>query len=95
MRTSVSAMSQNSLPENCIGAYCLTEPGAGSDANAGKTNAKLSEDGKHYILNGQKMWITNAGFADMQIVFAKIDCDRVLSAFIVERDYPGCGHQSR
>ncbi len=72
-----------------LGAYCLTEPGAGSDANAGKTNAKLSEDGKHYILNGQKMWITNAGFADVQTVFAKIDNDRVLSAFIVERDFPG------
>jgi|WetSurMetagenome_2_1015567.scaffolds.fasta_scaffold00014_10 alkylation response protein AidB-like acyl-CoA dehydrogenase len=72
-----------------IGAYCLTEPGAGSDANSGKTNAKLSEDGKHYILNGQKMWITNAGFADTQVVFAKIDNDRVLSAFIVERNYPG------
>jgi alkylation response protein AidB-like acyl-CoA dehydrogenase len=72
-----------------LGAYCLTEPGAGSDANAGKTNARLSEDGKHYILNGQKMWITNAGFADVQIVFAKIDNDRVLSAFIVESSYPG------
>src|SRR4030043_2489879 len=72
-----------------LGAYCLTEPGAGSDANSGKTNARLSEDGKHYILNGQKMWITNAGFADIQIVFAKIDNDRVLSAFIVERDFPG------
>jgi alkylation response protein AidB-like acyl-CoA dehydrogenase len=72
-----------------LGAYCLTEPGAGSDANAGKTNAKLSEDGKHYILNGQKMWITNAGFADIQTVFAKIDNDRVLSAFIVERNSPG------
>ena len=72
-----------------IGAYCLTEPGAGSDANAGKTNARLSEDGKNYILNGQKMWITNAGFADVQTVFAKIDNDRVLSAFIVERDFPG------
>lgn len=72
-----------------LGAYCLTEPGAGSDANAGKTQAKLSEDGKHYILNGQKMWITNAGFADVQTVFAKIDCDRVLSAFIVERNFPG------
>ncbi len=54
-----------------LGAYCLTEPGAGSDANAGKTNARLSEDGKYYILNGQKMWITNAGFADVQTVFAK------------------------
>jgi alkylation response protein AidB-like acyl-CoA dehydrogenase len=72
-----------------LGAYCLTEPGAGSDANSGKTNAKLSEDGKHYILNGQKMWITNAGFADTLVVFAKIDVDRVLSAFIVESKYPG------
>ncbi len=72
-----------------LGAYCLTEPGAGSDANAGKTNAHLSEDGKNYILNGQKMWITNAGFADTQVVFAKIDRDRVLSAFIVERNSPG------
>lgn len=72
-----------------IGAYCLTEPGAGSDANAGKTNAKPTPDGKHYILNGQKMWITNAGFADIQTVFAKIENDRVLSAFIVERNFPG------
>ena len=72
-----------------LGAYCLTEPGAGSDANSGKTNAKLSEDGKHYILNGQKMWITNAGFADTLVVFAKIDTDRVLSAFIVESKYAG------
>jgi alkylation response protein AidB-like acyl-CoA dehydrogenase len=72
-----------------IGAYCLTEPGAGSDANSGKTRATLSEDGKYYILNGQKMWITNTGFADIFIVFAKIDNDRVLSAFIVEGTYPG------
>jgi alkylation response protein AidB-like acyl-CoA dehydrogenase len=72
-----------------IGAYCLTEPGAGSDANSGKTNARLSEDGKNYILNGQKMWITNAGFADTLVVFAKIDTDRVLSAFIVESRLPG------
>jgi len=72
-----------------IGAYCLTEPGAGSDANSGKTSATLSEDGKHYILNGQKMWITNANFADTQVVFAKIDKDRVLSTFIVERIFPG------
>ncbi len=71
------------------GAYCLTEPGAGSDANSGKTKATLSEDGKHYILNGQKMWITNTGFADVFTVFAKIDNDRVLSAFIVERNFPG------
>lgn len=72
-----------------LGAYCLTEPGAGSDANSGKTNAKLSDDGRYYILNGQKMWITNAGFADTLIVFAKIDTDRVLSAFIVETTCPG------
>ncbi|NCC72137.1 MAG: acyl-CoA dehydrogenase [Sphingobacteriia bacterium] len=70
-------------------AYCLTEPNAGSDANSGKTRAVLSEDGKHYILNGQKMWITNGGFADLMTVFAKIDNDRVLSAFIVERAFPG------
>jgi len=70
-------------------AYCLTEPGAGSDANSGTTKAVLSEDGKHYILNGQKMWITNAGFADILTVFAKIDNDRILSAFIVERDWEG------
>ncbi len=72
-----------------VGAYCLTEPGAGSDANSGTTKAVLSEDGRHYILNGQKMWITNAGYADVMTVFAKIDNDRVLSAFIVERDFPG------
>lgn len=72
-----------------LGAYCLTEPGAGSDANSGKSTAKLSEDGKHYILNGQKMWITNAGFCDTQVVFAKIDNDRILSAFIVDTDSPG------
>lgn len=72
-----------------LGAYCLTEPGAGSDANSGKTKAVLSEDGKHYILNGQKMWITNGGFADVMTVFAKIDNDRVLSAFIVERGFEG------
>ncbi len=69
--------------------YCLTEPGAGSDANSGKTKAVLSADGKHYVINGQKMWITNAGFADIFIVFAKIDNDENLSAFIVEKDYPG------
>ena len=69
--------------------YALTEPSAGSDANSGKTKATLSADGKHYILNGQKMWITNAGFADVFTVFAKIDDDQKLSAFIVEKDYPG------
>jgi len=69
--------------------YCLTEPSAGSDANSGKTKAKLTEDGKHYLINGQKMWITNSGFADVFIVFAKIDDDKTLSAFIVEKDMPG------
>jgi len=72
-----------------MAAFCLTEPGAGSDANAGKTKAVLSDDGKHYILNGQKMWITNGGFADIQVVFAKIGADRILSAFIVESNSPG------
>ncbi len=69
--------------------YCLTEPDSGSDANSGKTKAVLSDDGKHYILNGQKMWITNGGFADLLIVFAKIDDDKNLSAFIVEKEYGG------
>ena len=69
--------------------YCLTEPDAGSDANSGKTKAELSENGKHYVINGQKMWITNAGFADILIVFAKIDDDEKLSAFIVERTWDG------
>ncbi len=69
-----------------FGAYCLTEPDAGSDANSGKTKAKLSEDGKHYIINGQKMWISNAGFAEIFIVFAKIDDDKNITGFIVERE---------
>jgi alkylation response protein AidB-like acyl-CoA dehydrogenase len=69
--------------------YCLTEPSAGSDANSGKTRATLSADGKHWILNGQKMWITNAGFADIFTVFAKIDDDANLSAFIVEKSFGG------
>lgn len=67
-----------------IGAYCLTEPGAGSDANSGKSKATLSPDGKYFILNGNKMWITNGGVADVLIVFAKIDDDKNLSAFIVD-----------
>jgi len=70
-------------------AYCLTEPGSGSDANSGKTKATLSEDKKHYILNGQKMWITNGGFADLLTVFAKIDNDEKLTAFIVEANSEG------
>jgi len=69
--------------------YCLTEPSAGSDANSGKTTAKLTEDGKHYLINGQKMWITNSGFADIFVVFAKIDDDDNLSAFIVEKEFGG------
>ena len=69
--------------------YCLTEPGSGSDANSGKTKATLSDDGKHYIINGQKMWITNGGFADLFTVFAKIDSDENLSAFLVEKDFGG------
>jgi alkylation response protein AidB-like acyl-CoA dehydrogenase len=69
--------------------YCLTEPGAGSDANSGKTKAILSDDGKHYIMNGQKMWITNGGFADIFIVFAKIENDKDLTAFIVEKSFGG------
>ncbi len=71
------------------GAYCLTEPNSGSDANAAKTKATLSEDGKYYILNGQKMWTTNGGFAHVLTVFAKIDDDDKLSAFIVEKDFEG------
>ncbi|MBK0384506.1 acyl-CoA dehydrogenase family protein [Pedobacter sp. SD-b] len=69
--------------------YCLTEPNAGSDANSGKTKAVLNAEGTHYIINGQKMWITNGGFADIFIVFAKIDDDKNLSAFIVEKAFGG------
>ena len=70
-------------------AYCLTEPDSGSDANSGKTKAVLSDDGKHYLITGQKMWITNGGFADIFVVFAKIDDDKNLTAFIVEREFGG------
>src|SRR6056297_96501 len=84
---------QKYLPKLASGeytaAFALTEPGAGSDANAGQSKAVPTEDGKHYILNGQKMWITNGGFADVQVVFAKIENDRILSAFIVEKDWDG------
>jgi alkylation response protein AidB-like acyl-CoA dehydrogenase len=69
--------------------YALTEPSAGSDANSGKTKAIPTADGQHYILNGQKMWITNGGFAHIFIVFAKIEDDRKLSAFIVEKAFGG------
>jgi alkylation response protein AidB-like acyl-CoA dehydrogenase len=70
-------------------AYCLTEPGSGSDANSGKTKADLSEDGTHYTVNGQKMWITNGGFANLFTVFAKIEDDENLTAFLVEADSAG------
>ncbi len=69
--------------------YCLTEPDSGSDANAGKTKATLTDDGKHYLINGQKMWISNGGFADMFIVFAKIEDDKNLTAFLVEKSFGG------
>lgn len=72
-----------------IGAYALTEPTAGSDPNNSKTKAVLTEDGKHYVINGDKMWITNAGVADLFIVFAKIEGDKNLSAFIIERGTDG------
>ncbi|MDG1429566.1 MAG: acyl-CoA dehydrogenase family protein [Crocinitomicaceae bacterium] len=70
-------------------AYCLTEPSSGSDANSGKTKAVLSEDGTHYLITGQKMWITNAGFANLFTVFAKIDDDDKLTAFLIEADSEG------
>lgn len=69
-----------------FGAYALTEPGAGSDANSGKTKAVLSEDGKYYKISGQKMWISNAGFCDLMIVFARIEDDKNITGFIVENN---------
>jgi alkylation response protein AidB-like acyl-CoA dehydrogenase len=87
------AQKQKYLPKlatgELIGAYCLSEPQAGSDAQNSLTRAELNSEGTHYVLNGQKMWITNGGFADLYIVFAKIDGEK-FSAFIVERTYPGC-----
>ncbi|PLT33971.1 acyl-CoA dehydrogenase family protein [Bacillus sp. V5-8f] len=71
-----------------IAAYALTEPGSGSDALGAKTTAKLNAEGTHYVLNGEKQWITNAGFADVFVVYAKIDGEK-FTAFIVEREYPG------
>jgi alkylation response protein AidB-like acyl-CoA dehydrogenase len=71
-----------------IGAYCLSEPQAGSDAQNSLTRAELNKEGTHYILNGQKMWITNGGFADLFIVFAKVDGEK-FTAFIVEKNFPG------
>ncbi len=69
-----------------FGAYCLTEPSAGSDANSGKTKAVLSEDATHYNITGQKMWISNAGFCNVLIVFARIEDDKNITGFIVEND---------
>jgi hypothetical protein len=69
-----------------FGSYCLTEPGAGSDANSGKTKAVLSADGTHYLISGQKMWISNAGFCNVMIVFARIEEDKNITGFIVEYD---------
>ncbi|MFL0162245.1 acyl-CoA dehydrogenase family protein [Aquirufa salirivi] len=84
---------QRYLPKLASGewkaAYCLTEPDSGSDANAAKSKALLSEDGKNYLITGQKMWITNGGFADVFIVFAKIADDKNLTAFIVEKSFGG------
>jgi alkylation response protein AidB-like acyl-CoA dehydrogenase len=79
-----------------IGAYCLSEPQAGSDALAAKTRADLSADGTHYVLNGQKMWITNGGGADLYTVFAKVGGEH-FTAFLVERSYPGVqpGHEEK
>jgi alkylation response protein AidB-like acyl-CoA dehydrogenase len=80
------------LPKLAMGewkaSYCLTEPGSGSDALAAKTKAVLTEDGAHYVLNGQKMWITNAGFADVFVVFAQIDGDK-FTGFIVDKGTEG------
>lgn len=87
------AQKQRYLPKLVSGewksCYCLTEPGAGSDANSGKTRATPAEDGAAYLVNGQKMWITNSGFANIFIVFAKVEDDRNLSAFIVEKEFGG------
>jgi hypothetical protein len=86
------AQKQKYLPKLATGewkgSYCLTEPGSGSDALAAKTKAILSEDGKYYVLNGQKMWITNAGFADVFTVFAQVDGDK-FTGFIVEKSFEG------
>lgn len=83
---------QKYLPKSASGelkfAYCLTEPGSGSDALAAKSKAVLNDAGTHYIVNGQKMWITNGGFADVFVVFAKIDGEH-FTGFIIERDYEG------
>ncbi|AXI01327.1 acyl-CoA dehydrogenase [Sporosarcina sp. PTS2304] len=78
----------NSASGAKISAYALTEPSSGSDALGAKTTAKLNEKGTHYVLNGEKQWITNSAFADVFVVYAKVDGDK-FTAFIVERDFPG------
>ncbi|MEK4085019.1 acyl-CoA dehydrogenase family protein [Psychrobacillus sp. FSL K6-1415] len=78
----------NSASGEKISAYALTEPGSGSDALGAKTTAKLNAEGTHYVLNGEKQWITNAGFADVFVVYAKVDGDK-FTAFIVEKTFPG------
>lgn len=78
----------NSVTGEKISAYALTEPSSGSDALGAKTTAKLNEAGTHYVLNGEKQWITNAGFADVFVVYAKVDGEH-FTAFIVEKDFPG------
>ncbi|MBI2818586.1 MAG: acyl-CoA dehydrogenase family protein [Acidobacteria bacterium] len=87
-----AAQKQKYLPRlasgELIAAYCLSEAESGSDALAARTRATLSPDGKYYLLNGEKMWITNGGFAGLYIVFAKVDGEK-FSCFIVERDFPG------
>lgn len=89
------AQKQKYLPKLATGewfaSYALTEPEAGSDANSGKTKAVLSDDGKHYSITGNKMWITNAGFAELFIVFARIENDKNITAFIVEKSQAGEG----
>jgi alkylation response protein AidB-like acyl-CoA dehydrogenase len=86
------ALKRHYLPKlakvEMLAAYCLSEPQAGSDALAIKTRADLSADGTHYVLNGQKMWITNGGYADLYTIFAKVDGEK-FTAFLVERAYPG------
>ena len=77
-----------------LAAYALTEPGSGSDALGAKTTAKLNAAGTHYILNGEKQWITNSAFADVFIVYAKIDGEK-FTAFIVEREFPRCFYRCR